>query len=208
MVVNIFGKRGSGKTTTIKGNIHFYRRPVVIVDILGNFDNPEYFHTKSISEAITQIKNYHQSKKPEIIVVQTGEYNLAVDYISAALWEINGGTLVLDEVDAISFSEAPCFDQIIRYGRNHNVDIITGCRRPAELERNISAAANKFYCFGTHDSRDIEFFQATVFGDYAENLQRVEKFNGIFINHDDNTMGQYRIDINGQVFHTQEATVS
>lgn len=208
MVINVFGKRGSGKTTLIRGNIKYYRRPVVILDILGNFTkenikNPNLIHTTEIHHAIDSINLAFQNKKIEIIILRTGDPDFAIDYLSAALWEIHGGTLVLDEVDAISVAEAPCFDQIVRYGRNHNVDLITGCRRPAELERNITAAANKFYCFGTHEFRDIEYFYS-VFGDRAEELKNVPQYSGLFLDYDKELFGHYHIDKEGNVFHDYE----
>lgn len=216
MVINFFGKRGSGKTTTIKGQLEDCRPPVVIIDILGNFPEEtlhydyglESAQTTEIKDCILKIRDYHlnQDESQKIICLKTQDYNLAIDYLSACLWEINGGTLVLDEGDVLDFSEAPCFDQIIRYGRNHNVDMLFGCRRPAEISRNITAAANKFYCFGTHEWRDIEYFR-TLFGEKAEELQKVEKFHGIFLNYDQNLVGTFKIDKLGKIFHTSEKNV-
>lgn len=214
MVINFFGKRGSGKTTTITGQLHNMRRPIVIIDVLGNFDDAEiyaakrltYRFTHSIPDAIEAYTEYVRTKKaPEVIVLRTGNPTMAADYLSACIWHANGGTLVLDEVDSIRMKEGSCFDEYIRYGRNHDGDLITGCRRPAELDRNITAAANKFYCFRTTEHRDIEYFEETVLGEKALMLQRLPDYHGIFINHDNKTIGEFNIDILGNIYHLNES---
>jgi len=208
MLINFFGCRGSGKTTTIKGQIKDCRPPVVIVDILGNYDSLEYYDSQSLPECIDAVKKYYVTKKePRVICLKTSNPTVAADYLSAVIWEINGGTLILDEVDSIRMKEGSCFDEYIRYGRNHNGDLITGCRRPAELERNISAGANKFYCFQTHEPRDIEYFKSTVFGERAELLLHLPPHHGLFLDHDKKITGIFESDINGNIFHLEEESV-
>lgn len=224
MVINFFGRRGSGKTTTIRYQLKDCRPPVLIVDVLGNFDTPKFqeqglpwepAQCSDISEAILLIKDYKNGKIPkkEIEKMPGGKFTLnlktsdpgaAADYFSAAIWEINGGTLVLDEVDAIRMEEGSCFDEYIRYGRNHHGDLITGCRRPAELSRNITAAANKFYCFQTHEYRDIEYFRAQVFGESSERLMTLPQFHGMFMNYDNRLTGTFHIDRQGRIYHIEE----
>lgn len=210
MVINVFGRRGAGKTTLIRGNLKDMRPPVIIIDVLGNFDECG-IQVDDLSECITQIQEYFEKRKsalePFVITIKTADPTTACNYLSAVIWEMNGGTLVLDEVDSIDVEGGSCFDQFIRYGRNHYGDLITGCRRPAELDRNITAAANKFYCFGTHEFRDIEYFRASVFGDKAFELQRLPKYHGLFLDHDSNTVGTFYIDPSGKVFHTEENSV-
>lgn len=260
MLVNIFGKRGSGKTTTIRGQLRHCPSPVVVIDILGNFDNEEFIQVKSASEAILKLEdwlNEHNKRQngstiarflggakrsgtdttddtgsetgnassssgsrpsietshgenaqgSDVIIVQTADPNLTVDYLCPALWELGRGTLVLDEVDALEFSGSPCFDQLIRYGRNRNISVLTGCRRPAEVPRSITAGANKQYIFGTHEPRDLDYFRTTILGDRAEQLMRMPKFTGIFVDYDKSTIGNFGIDINGEIFHTSEESV-
>lgn len=215
-VINVFGKRGAGKTTLIRGNLKSFFGPVVIIDILGNYTAEEIkektklncFETDDLSEAIQWIENYlnkspKEQEKEKIISVQAAEPGIAVDYLSAALWEAHQGTLVLDEADAFEFSEAPCYDQLIRYGRNRDVHVITGVRRPAELHKNITAAANSMYAFGTHEPRDVEYFEKTIFGKRAEQLISVPKFSGIFVDFDKGIQGKFRIDIDGNIFQTE-----
>ena len=200
MLINFFGKRGSGKTTTINGQLPNCKSPCVVVDILGNFNDSEYLHTSSISEACELINSEINDPINKPIVLKTGDPDLAVDFMSAALWEANGGTLVLDECDAFSFSDAPCFNELISYGRNRNVDLITGCRRPAELHRNITAGANKLFAFQTQEPRDIQYFESTVFGKRAEKLMYLKPFHGLYLDYDKGTFGEYRIDKLGNLF--------
>lgn len=223
MVINIFGKRGAGKTTLIKGQVLDCRPPVIIIDVLGNYEASEYFVTEDLGEAIDAAKEFYLYSRKEnvrragysaryydhpkkIIVVKTGNPTLAADYFSAVIWEMHGGTLILDEVDSIKLKEGSCFDEFIRYGRNHKGDLITGCRRPAELSRNISAAANKFYCFRTNEPRDIDYFE-NIFGSDAPKLMRLEPYHGLFIDHDEKSTGIFQIDASGRIFHTKEVLI-
>lgn len=209
MVINVFGRRGSGKTTTIKGQLNDCRSPVLIVDVLGNFDDESYYQTDDLSDAIAAAGDYAAKPQEEnpIICLSTSNPTLAAEYLSAAIWRLNGGTLILDEVDSIRIKEGSCFDEYIRYGRNHFGDLITGCRRPAELDRNITAAANKFYCFQTHEMRDIEYFRS-IFGDKAFELMKVPRYSGLFIDYDREITGKFCIDINGTVYHTEEYSIT
>lgn len=221
MVVNFFGKRGAGKTTAISGQLEDCVGPVVVVDILGNFNAENLsekfglncFETGDIETAILKIKEYSESqdekfkKENKIIVIQAAHPSLTVDYMSAALWEIEGGTLVLDEADSFEFPEAPCYDQIIRYGRNKNISVITGVRRPAEIHKNITAAANKMFAFGTHEPRDIEYFEKTIFGTKAQELINCPKYSGIFVDYDEQVMGNFKIDELGKIYQSDVVSI-
>lgn len=210
MVINFFGRRGSGKTYTIKAQIPDCKSPIVIIDYLGNFKNyPGAIQTTKISDCINKIRENLDAENKVIINLQTYDYNLAADYLSAAMWECQGGTLILDEVDGIDMSEAPCFDQIIRYGRNagpkNGVHLITGCRRPAELSKNITAAANKFYCFQTHEPRDMDYF-SELFGQKAYELLTMPTHSGLFLDYDKNEIGRFTVDSAGMIYHAEVIT--
>lgn len=212
MVINFFGRRGCGKTTTIRGNLKYCRPPVLIIDILGNFHEEQFIQCDSIPDALGELEAWASDEKKTfqkgtpIIVLKSSNPATAADYLAAGIWELETGTLVLDEVDSIRFKEGSCFDEYIRYGRNHNGDLITGCRRPAELDRSISAAANKFYCFQTHEPRDLEYFES-IFGDRAYELAKLPKFTGLWIDHDISHTGEFKIDVAGNIFHTSDNPV-
>ena len=204
MLICIFGKRGSGKTTTIKGQLENCRGPVVVIDVLGNFNDEQYVQVEKIDDCVRVVRHYVQSSDKselqKIIVLKPADPDVAVDYMSAVLWECGGGTLVLDEVDCFSVSAAPCYDQLIRYGRNRNIDLITGCRRPAELSRNITAGANKLFVFQTQEPRDVDYYESTVLGADAEKLMAIPQYTGLFVDYDLASKGSYRIDKEGRIF--------
>jgi len=215
MLISVFGKRGSGKTTIIRGNIEYFPGPVVIIDALGNFPKEEYpMHFTSISELINNLEYYARSIKNDpkkekeldkIFVIQTPDVDSAVELISATLWELSekysvGGTLVLDEVDMFQYSKGSCLDQLVRYGRNKGIHLVTGCRRPAELSRNFTAGANKVYIFRTQEPRDIDYFKAGLLGDRAEELLTLPSYSGLLIDYDRNELCNFYIDINGKVY--------
>ena len=63
---------------------------------------------------------------------------------------------------------------------------------------------DKFYCFSTHEYRDIEYFTQSVFGDRALQLQGMPKYSGLFIDYDRHLTGTFVIDPNGNIYHTNE----
>ena len=218
MLVNIFGKRGAGKTHMIKRALQDCEAPVVVLDILGNFDQtPNSYQTDSLSDALQKIVDYNvysgatdaerglMEETAPVIVLQPADPDEAINFVSALLWEEWGGTLVIDEADGFSITNAPCFSQLIRYGRNHGVHILTGCRRPAELDRNITAGANCIYIFQTQEPRDVEYFSKTLIGKaQAERLINLPEYHGLFVNYDKKTTGLFKTDQTGQVFILEE----
>ena len=210
MLINIFGKRGSGKTHLILKNLDEFPGPVAVLDILGNFHIEDddgdlvYPTTSSTEEFIGWLDEWTHSDDPEkeknkIFVLMPADPNWALDHVCAALWELEGGTLVLDEVDAFNPTEAPLFDRVIRYGRNKNIHLVTGCRRPAEISRNITAGANRIFIYRTQEPRDIDYFEATIIGKEAERLMTLPKYHGIFIDHDREVIGDFRVEESGQL---------
>lgn len=216
----IFGKRGSGKTHLIRESLESFPGPVAVIDVLGNFhiettneDTGEtellYPTTTDTAEFIGWLENYdpENSDENKIFVLMPSDPNIALDYVCAALWEIRGGTLVLDEVDAFKISEAPCFDKIIRYGRNYDINLVTGCRRPAEISRNITAGANKILVYQTQEPRDVEYFEDTVLGTEAQKLPSMLKFHGLYVDYDKGTTGEFAVDESGQVATLNEKKI-
>lgn len=212
MLINIFGKRGSGKTTLIKGDLDNFPGPVAVIDILGNYESlkdsqnePLYPSTGSITKFIDWLKEYSElsddekSEYDKVFVLTPQDPDVALDYVSAVLWELKGGTLVLDEADGFSITNAPVFDWIIRYGRNRSVHLVTGCRRPAELSRNITAGANRLFVLRTQEPRDVKYFEETLLGERAQTLMELPEFHGLLLDYDRGKLSKFNFNEAGQI---------
>jgi hypothetical protein len=206
MLTAVFGRRGSGKTTMIRAMIPELKKPIVVIDVLGNFegyehDGQEWTDVDTIQDALNEIKNYCENSKEHsgVIVVQSGNLDNAIDFICSALWKIEGGTLVIDEVDAFSFTDAPCYDEAIRYGRNRGIDVVTGCRRPAEISKQITAAADRVYCFVTREPRDIEYYREFLGDEIAFQIPKLPPYHGIYYDFLEQKHGVFKTDENGKI---------
>jgi len=206
MFTAVFGRRGSGKTTLIRAMIPKLKKPVVILDVLGNFQGyesggKEWYDATSTKDALLEIRSFLQKPQEHsgIISLQTGDIDNSIDFLCSALWKIHGGTLVLDEVDSISISDAPCFDEAIRYGRNHAIDVVTGARRPAEVSKNITAAADRVYCFATREPRDIEYYREFLGDDLAFQIPKLPQWHGIYSDFLEQKHGTFRTDALGNI---------
>ena len=207
MLTTVFGKRGSGKTTMIRKMISVARKPAIVIDVLGNYTpgqdgNPaEWKIARSTTEMLRELRAYSENIEDHIgvLVVQAPNVIEAVDFASSALWTLHGGTLVFDEADFVTLAEAPALDDLVRYGRNRGVDIITGCRRPAELSKNITAGSDRFLCFTTHEPRDIDYFSKLFGKEVAEELPKLKKHHGIYIHYPLECRGTYRTEASGAI---------
>lgn len=207
MLITVFGRRGSGKTTLIKRIIPKLKKPVIILDILGNYDNEAYDVTSDVTEGLLSLREYldPESDHPGVIVVMGSDISRAADFFSSALWKTGGGTLVLDEIDAISLVEAPCFDEAVRYGRNRGIDIITGCRRPAEISKNITAGADLAYCLTTHEPRDIQYYREFLGDELAFKLPNLPQHHGVWRDFKSQKSGVFKTTPQGDVILLKSA---
>jgi hypothetical protein len=201
-----FGRRGSGKTTSIRAAIPEMKKPVFVLDVLGNYtgyssDGKDWIDVESAKEALVAAKEYFENpcEQSGIIVIQTGDLDQTADFLCSALWRISGGTLVADEGDVLSPSECPCFDEAIRYGRNRGIDMVFGCRRPAEISKNVTAGADIVYILNTTEPRDIEYYRDYLGDELAFRLPKLPPHTGIYKDFINQTEGEFRADPSGKI---------
>ena len=198
MLIIWFGRRGTGKATSIRASIPTLKKPVVVLDVLGNYtgyasQEGEWLDTHGTTETLEALKSYvaKPDESPSIIVLQTGSISTALDFICSAFWHTGGGTLVLDEGDFFSLSETPCFDEAIRYGRNRGIDMVFGCRRPAEISKNITAGADIVYVFNTSEPRDIDYYRDYLGDNMAFRLATLKPHTGLFKDIQNQSEGEF-----------------
>jgi len=169
----ILGKKGCGKTTLCKRLLNqilkkrFYSF-VFIWDYLM-----EYYPTKSNYHAVYSIKdmaNYLLHPETRVFVIRDYEGNF--DLYCQFIIKLQNLIFVIEEVDSVcnpSFISAN-FSQILRYGRHRDINIIAISRRPAEINRLVTALATDIICFRFTEPRDLDYLKKLDF-----DIERIKK---------------------------------
>ena len=99
-------------------------------------------------------------------------------FIARIACEIGALTLLAEEISwAISPAKMDAgVENLIRYGRHQDVELIGISRRPAEVNRDLTANANEIYIFRTHEPRDIAYFREILGSSVADSLPSLAKF--------------------------------
>ena len=46
----------------------------------------------------------------------------------------------------------------------------------------------------------MEYFEKTLIGERAQKLMNLPQFHGIYVDYDEKTIGEFRIDLDGQIY--------
>ena len=168
-IICIFGKRGSGKSTLAKRFLQEKRR-VIVFDPLGEYSGEQFSH---LGELLARIRN----RKSFFVVYRPRDARAEFPWLARIAYEVGSLWLVAEEISwAISPAKMPePVEVLIRYGRHRDVDLLGISRRPAEVNRDLTANANEIYIFRTHEPRDIAYFRSII-GSDADTLPNLAPF--------------------------------
>lgn len=96
-------------------------------------------------------------------VFPSSEYTL--EEVCAIALELGDCVVVADEIDQETDSKAglkrgTSIHTVINYGRHHNVALLWGCRRTADIPRALTANTNKLFVLLTHEPGDLDWLEA------------------------------------------------
>lgn len=157
IIRTIIGLRGSGKTSLAMRFVKYRSKPALIVDLFDQFKGVRYFSGEAALQHITQ-NRYLKIAEP--VIVQTFdpvEFNL----VCRIAQEHRDVLLVVDEVDFFDNprSQDQAFKELIHLGRHYGVDMITTCRRPANISRDLTSQTKEFYIFRITEPRDLAWLK-------------------------------------------------
>lgn len=200
-VINIYGKKGYGKSTLIERLIQPLDN-VLWFDVFGAFHPavmegnfrsrfPGFIRIdKKIEETCARIRGSIFDTTPFRITHIAGKARyreMELEEIFKALQDRykrlkQKATIVLDETQV--FKKGPAFvapvvSDIASMGRHYTLDQIYAVRRPAEMPRDASANADHIYMFQIKEPLDLTYLSKVVPREYAKEIPKLKKFDYI-----------------------------
>jgi len=178
LIIVIFGKKGSGKTNLTKYLLSktSSNKSLFIWDFLGEYGDYGYVFTDVI-----ELLKYLKGHKPPYKIVFQSDNLEDFDKLCQIVYKVGNTILMIEETDAICnpTSISQNFAYIIRYGRHFNIDIIGITRRPYEINRLLTAQADKLFVFQFNEPRDLTYLKAFMPSDITHRIKTLPRFNFI-----------------------------
>lgn len=158
MVVSVFGRKGSGKTTLVRELAASYDRRIAF-DTLGEYGQADgWTVVHDFEGALTLMSAPPARFAWSIRLSEIADY---FDLFELA-FEIPN-TLLLFEESSLFCSASYLPDQLsklVRYGRHRNIDMVFVSRRPSEVNRDVTAQSDLIVTFRQHEPRDLMYLAA------------------------------------------------
>jgi hypothetical protein len=172
MIAVLIGKRGVGKST-LAYSLTEGRKRVIIFDPLRDELFSSFKEIDKLPEEAPHIFRWRVTcpldKAPEF-----------VSDICMWCYDTRDMLFIIDEADLIFPVQKPLtlgMNYMVQYGRHANVDLIVITRRPQNLNRNLTALADKMYLFRITEPRDLTYFKQTFDQETVERIQSLPQFN-------------------------------
>lgn len=187
MIVGVFGMTGTGKTTLLKRLVERADR-ALIVDPLGKLGHLGVCIRTQREFKTYWRRQYHESWK---IVLQPGKIapkaaprEALAPFLGIAREAAVGSPpfwVFVDEVDKFgsAFSTDPEIRALADYGRNFGVSLAFVARRPACVDRTLTAQADTLYIFRTKEAVDLAYFRDVVGSAVALRLPGLAQFQAL-----------------------------
>lgn len=182
LVINVFGRRGSGKTYLCAFIAQEFKR-VIIFDTRNRFGSKDadikgaqiFTNLEDFGEAIERLPaEYKIIYKP---LDPHSEFEDFCAYCDTK--EVNGCLVLIEEIGELTHSNHSGglpfdFSRLLRFGRHHGIFLLLNSQRPVDVHRTITAESSHIICFNQFEPRDIQYFSG-YFGKDVERLRTLGK---------------------------------
>ena len=153
MNVVLFGKRGSGKTYYCQRVVKRSALPVVVIDTLD-----EYGRLAVLMDITSDIR--FNMFKVRFVPKTEEEFNSCMESI-ARLQYPSGTNVIISEVDMWSnpnYLPEPLWNNL-KFSRHYKLNIYCDVRNPSEVNKKITALANRFIIFKITEPLYLDYFR-------------------------------------------------
>jgi DNA helicase HerA-like ATPase len=179
----ITGKSGTGKSELIKRYIIpklLTKKPVFIFDVLNEYEGDEMFLNFDAFFEYLEEKKEIENKK---YVIKWRSDETVIDAIKFFRFIEQPVALVFEEAHEL-FSKGLYtklkkeLNQITKYGRHFEIDVIFCTQRPKDLSTNIRSQAQFFTSFLQTEEADLDYLEKYN-RNFSKNVGLLKKFNYI-----------------------------
>lgn len=187
MIVGVFGMTGTGKTTLLKRFVERAER-AIIVDPLGKLGHLGICIPTPREFKAYWRRQYHKTWKivlqPGKIAPRSAPREALAPFLRTAREAAIGSPpfwVFVDEVDKFgtAFSTDPEIRALADYGRNFGVSLAFVARRPACVDKTLTAQADTLYLFRAKEPRDLDYFRDVVGAGVAARLRSLAPFQAL-----------------------------
>lgn len=171
----IAGRKGSGKSTLLREVAAEYSR-VFVFDTLGTEGEPDYEVVSGGEACVSRIELAAEEEKFRISLrsASTEELLALVPLVET----VPDCLVVFDET---SYYCSPNYlpdelSSLLRYGRHQRISQIYVARRPSEIHREVTAAADIVATFQHHEPRDLNYFRDIAGEKFSDAVRRLPRF--------------------------------
>lgn len=173
MIITIFGKKGSGKTSLSKTYASQIGGRVIFLSPVENLRTQD-FEIWDIPELINVIP---VMRPGQISVVRRADVQ-TLDILSCLLIINTGYTLIVDEIERYSGSVE--FIDLIHYSRHVNVNIIANTRRYTGMPRLLTSQSDILNIFGTNEPGDLDYIRKFIGENISNNLRSLGRHEYLY----------------------------
>ncbi len=162
-IIVIFGKKGRGKTTLISRGF----LPDLLKSRLLIFDPHREYTDKRILRA-DKLEELHEFLIDNYTggpwaIVWTPERASQIEYFLQICYNMRDVWIIFEEVNMRGLGNirepSPTFIDIVNFGRNRNISLICTAKRPAQVNRELTAAADVIISFRQDEPNDIDYLK-------------------------------------------------
>lgn len=194
----IFGLKGAGKTTLIRQRLLPAHSRCLIVDPQREYGGAAV-EVGSLNAWADYVERTSGRWRVALFNVDLEDQ---FDDLCAAAWSVGNMLLVVEEVDRFCDPSyiSDDFFRIVNYGRHAPagpVDFLASSRRPADVNRTLTANAYEVYCFTINEPRDVKYLRDLVGESYADGLQSLPPHRYRYMDLRDRSQGPQDMGANG-----------
>jgi hypothetical protein len=152
----ILGKTGSGKSSFVKKELIPYRKRLVIIDALSEYENGVIFY--NIDNFIEYIIENKVNHFEEFKYICRFTDDQEIELLFQVVFELSNLTLLVEECEIYVSPNAKSsnFLKIVRYGRHKNISVIGVARRSTELSLTFRSQTDSIISFKQTDTNDLK----------------------------------------------------